>query len=65
MACRPGLCPVQALRDWLSASDTLSGPVFRKVDRWGNVEHQPVGPDGLRRVIAQLQRRARRSGGAS
>ena len=59
---RPGLCPVQALRDWLSASDTLSGPVFRKVDRWGHVEHQPVGPDGLRRVIARRsQRRARRS----
>ena len=46
-------CPVRALEDWLAASDTSFGPVFRKVDRWGNVEHARLGPDGLRRIVAR------------
>ena len=43
-------CPVRALQDWLSRSDTRFGPVFRKVDRWGNVEHRRLRPDALRRI---------------
>ena len=57
LACQPGLaCPVQALDAWLHASDTRFGPVFRKVDRWSNVEHARLRPNGLRRI---WQRRAR------
>ncbi|HME19903.1 MAG TPA: hypothetical protein VKI44_00800 [Acetobacteraceae bacterium] len=59
---RPGLCPVQALRDWLHTSNTLFGPVFRKVDRWGNVEHRGLGLDALRRIVAhRAARRPRRT----
>jgi hypothetical protein len=53
-----GLCPVGALEDWLGASDTRFGPVFRKIDRWGNVEHRRLGTDALRRIL--LARRAKR-----
>ena len=49
-------CPVRALEEWLQASETRFGPVFRKVDRWGNVEHARLGPDGLRRIVARRQR---------
>jgi len=45
-----GACPVRALEDWLRSSDTRFGPVFRKVDRWGNVEHRRLRPDALRRI---------------
>lgn len=31
------LDPVGALRAWLDVADIRSGPVFRRVDRWGNV----------------------------
>jgi site-specific recombinase XerD len=31
------LCPVTAVRAWLDAAEIRSGPVFRKVDRWGHV----------------------------
>ncbi len=48
-------CPVHALADWLLVSDTGFGPVFRKIDRWGNVEHRRLGTDALRRI---WQRRA-------
>ncbi len=49
-------CPVRALEDWLRSSDTGFGPVFRKVDRWGSVEHRRLRPDALRRI---WQRRAK------
>jgi len=45
-----GACPVQALEDWLRLSECRFGPVFRKVDRWGNVEHQALGADAIRRI---------------
>ena len=51
-------CPVRALDAWLRASDTRFGPVFRKVDRWGNVEHAPLGVGSLRLI---WQRRAQTS----
>ena len=46
-------CPVRALEEWLQSSETRFGPVFRKVDRWGNVEHARLGPDGVRRIVAR------------
>ncbi|NPD70040.1 hypothetical protein HN018_24705 (plasmid) [Lichenicola cladoniae] len=55
-------CPVRALDHWLSSSDTRFGPLFRKVDRWGNVEHQRLRADGLRRIFQRrgvVGRRAR------
>ena len=46
-------CPVRALEDWLRASDTAFGPVFRKVDRWGNVEHGRLAPDAWHRILTR------------
>jgi hypothetical protein len=51
-----GACPVNALKDWLDASDSRFGPVFRKVDRWGNVEHRRLGTDAIRRIVARRAR---------
>jgi len=55
-----GSCPVRALEDWLSASDTAFGPVFRKVDRWGNVEHARLAPDAWSRILARRSGAPRR-----
>jgi len=53
------LCPVRALEDWLRQSDTVFGPVFRKVDRWGNVEHAQLGPDAWHGILARRGGRPR------
>ena len=45
------LCPARALEQWLQASDTRYGPVFRKIDRWGNLEHRRFGTDAIRRIL--------------
>lgn len=33
----PKTCPVRLLEDWLDVSDISSGPVFRRMDRHGNI----------------------------
>jgi hypothetical protein len=55
------VCPVRALHEWLDTSDTKFGAVFRKIDRWGTLEHHRLGPDAIRRVLARraLRRTAR------
>ena len=60
-----GACPVRALKDWMDASDSHFGPVFRKVDRWGNVEHRRLGTDAIRRILARRARRRLRRGAAA
>lgn len=44
-------CPVRALEAWLEASACRFGPVFRKVDRWGTVEHRRLGADAVRAIL--------------
>jgi len=48
-----GTCPVRALDEWLRVSDTSFGSVFRKIDRWGNIEHHRLGTDAVRRILAR------------
>jgi site-specific recombinase XerD len=57
-----GACPVRALKDWIDATDSRFGPVFRKIDRWGNVEHRRLGTDAIRRILARRTRRRLRRG---
>ncbi len=57
-----GACPVRALKDWMDATDSRFGPVFRKVDRWGNVEHRRLGTDAIRRILTRRTRGRLRRG---
>jgi hypothetical protein len=60
------VCPVQALRDWLDGSQTRFGPVFRKIDRWGTLEHHQLGADAIRRILARRSlRRSSQTGSVS
>lgn len=53
------LCPVQAYQDWIAAAGLQHGPVFRAVDRWGN-----LGTEGLHAnsVIPLLRQALSRTG---
>ncbi|AXA90820.1 site-specific integrase [Massilia sp. YMA4] len=50
------MCPVNAYLDWVGAADLQDGPVFRRVDRWGNLGDDALNVDSLlpllRRVLA-------------
>ena len=42
---------MRALKAWLLASDCAFGPVFRKVDLWGNIEHHQLIPTWCREIL--------------
>jgi site-specific recombinase XerC len=48
---RHDLCPVRTLEEWLRASGTRYGPVFRKVTRWGTLEPRGLGTDAVRIIL--------------
>jgi integrase len=48
---RPGTCPVRSYRAWLAASGITSGPVFRAVDRHGNVSPTRLTPRQVPRIV--------------
>lgn len=48
-----GACPVRAVEEWLLASATRYGPVFRKINRWGTLETAALGADAVRLILAR------------
>jgi integrase len=56
---RPQLCPVAALKTWRADSGITEGPLFRAIDRWGNVQDQRLSD---RAVALIVQRAAKRAG---
>ena len=53
------LCPVQAYLRWLEVAGIAYGPVFRKLDRWGNLGEHALNSNSL---IGLLRRIFERSG---
>lgn len=41
------LCPVKAYSDWIAAAGIAKGPVFRKLDRWGNLGSAGLHPSSF------------------
>jgi len=51
-------CPVTHLRAWTAHLSAEEGPVFRAVDRHGNVKGPPMAPDSISRVVKKRARNA-------
>ena len=58
----PETCPIKALRLWLDQAEIESGPIFRKVDRWGKVHGGRLDPDAVRQVLKKRAAEAGLSG---
>ncbi len=43
--------PVDALRAWLALSKIAAGPVFRRIDKWGNLGAGALDPQSVNAVI--------------
>jgi integrase len=43
--------PVDALRAWLASSKIEAGPVFRPIDKWGNIGSGPLDPQSVNALI--------------
>lgn len=55
---RSETCPVCAMQRWLEVSATRRGPVFRGIDRWGNISAERLIADGVRRIVIRAAERA-------
>jgi len=48
------MCPVSAYLDWVQAADLQGGPVFRRVDRWGNLGATALNVDSLLPLLRRV-----------
>jgi len=51
-------CPVRTLQNWLKAENIVSGPVFRKVDLYGNVGERPLTAHAVGEIVKRLVKQA-------
>lgn len=52
------LCPVQAYLNWVTVAGIARGPVFRKVDRWGNLADGGINPNSLIPMLRRIFKQA-------
>lgn len=50
--------PVEALKLWLREAKIDSGPVFRRIDQWGNVDRRPITPQSVNLILKARCRQA-------
>lgn len=47
----PRWCPVQAVDSWLSSSARATGPLFVRMDRWGNLKSGRLSDRAVARIV--------------
>lgn len=43
--------PVSALKRWLTEAGIESGPIFRRIDQWGNVDRRALTPQSVNLIL--------------
>ncbi|MQU83797.1 site-specific integrase [Sinorhizobium meliloti] len=43
--------PVAALKTWLAEAQIKDGPVFRRIDQWGNVDRRALTPQSINLIL--------------
>ncbi|XOV78094.1 MAG: tyrosine-type recombinase/integrase [Aestuariibacter sp.] len=52
------LCPVTALTQWLELADINSGPIFRRINKWGKVADKAMAPGSILPLIRNILTKA-------
>lgn len=50
----PNCCPAIAIKQWLEMTDINDGPLFRPVNRWGQVQARPFNPGAVNSLLKGL-----------
>ena len=48
------LCPVGAMREWITAATLKRGPVFRSVNQWGQIGQRALNPNSFVPLLRKL-----------
>ncbi|MBR7792150.1 site-specific integrase [Undibacterium sp. FT147W] len=51
-------CPATALRTWLAAAGITSGPIFRRVDKWGKIGADALHESSVNTILAECAKQA-------
>ncbi len=43
--------PVEALKQWLAAARIETGPIFRRIDQWGNIDRRALTPQSVNLIL--------------
>lgn len=54
----PSTCPVRSLRSWLNRSGIDEGPLFRSIDRHGNIGDSALSGRSVARIVKRSAKRA-------
>jgi site-specific recombinase XerD len=54
----PETCPVRVLQTWLEATGAASGPLFRAINRHGQLRQSRLSPADVARIVKKLALRA-------
>lgn len=54
----PETCPVRAIKRWIDQSGITEGPLFREVDRHGNVMDEALSDQTVARVVKRTAKKA-------
>jgi integrase len=52
------LCPVEAYINWITVAGVAKGPVFRRLDRWGNLADKAIQPHSLIPMLRRIFKEA-------
>ncbi|MFL1547323.1 tyrosine-type recombinase/integrase [Pseudomonas sp. O39] len=52
------LCPVEAYLNWITVAGIATGPVFQRIDRWGNLSGRGMQPHSLIPLLRRILREA-------
>ncbi|MFQ6163372.1 site-specific integrase [Sinorhizobium meliloti] len=50
--------PVTALKQWLSDAQITVGPIFRRIDQWGNVDRRALTPQSVNLILKSRAKQA-------
>jgi integrase len=50
--------PVEALKQWIEVAQIESGPLFRRIDQWGNVDPRALTPQSVNLILKARVRQA-------
>jgi integrase len=43
--------PVEALKRWIGEARIEAGPIFRRIDQWGNIDRQALTPQSVNLIL--------------
>jgi integrase len=52
------LCPCYALKAWLNTTTITTGPIFRRIDRWGSIGESSLSPVSVNHILSYWAKQA-------